>query len=286
MKVKIGSFSKHDGNEIAEELKKMGLNVEVKRYIEVTYEELTFLEGNLSKLKEMNLPEVSKWEEYINAAKEIIEQGIEEGMMIKEFKDKFMERFLPEGGKDISEIIKLKIEAGESVDEEEIKKALDFSIKKALLSYPIEKILELVEVQNDEDKIEKRIPDDPYLSIPVMDFEGDLPEGVEVSSRIEAMVDEMVDIYTNVADILNLDERVEELDMDTATSLMAMYSLLVRVLEEAKEKKSIEKFISENMEMEVEDMHILVTKEAFAEILRDLEKAKLLKIKKGKVILR
>jgi len=308
MQVKVGTFPPDLAREFAELFTSAGIRVELKQYFEVSLTNVGHAEGKLSELKERlkNTEfegEVERWEEYINAAREILSGGI----TVNEFKDAFVTRFAGAEEPDWENVLDKNVrtiaeEKGvefDELDDEEKEEIIDealrrsrgeilefarISARRLMYSSIADRIIEMLETDGEK----ARLPDDPEIVLTLRDIDVDEAEKLGIDVKLEVVVEKMCDIYASAIDGMYEREKLLKLcdELDHAFELLIMADILAASYRHVKEngKMNVQDFVESLSNFQLGDVaEVEIETEAAEEILRVLEKEKLVKVKKGKV---
>ncbi len=247
MKVKIGSFDEESSSEIVKALKSAGVGVEVRRYVELMFFPMFFVEGRFSELRNKYeetelIDEIRKWKGYLDLAKEV--ETLEEFEKLVEEKT---------GEKWVLGILYDMLELNEMVDGNEVKDPPEDPI----IRFPYE---------TDEDKAKKL----------------DLKERLVVIADV--FYDVFADLEGAIFNekIAKLCEKHDEI-----LGLLMIAEVAKRLLEKLAEGKTdIEELLSGGKFEFGEKVELRATREALEAVLECLEEVDVVKIKRGKVSLK
>jgi len=260
MKVYVGTFEdEKEAQEVVKELSRIGVRTEVKPLLDVEMEVSSYIEGRLSDLKEKCKGTslegvVKKWEKFFSIARDKMKEGIDMGEFNRSVLDEIMpERKLVPSPEDL--IGKEKLESiKEATDEEKIKLAKDVFAKM------------------DRDIIErftKQAEIDLYII-------NDLHEMLEMNG---------FDVYANLVDVYLEAKRVSRLctEKPYLAKLLIVADVIGEILGKIRGKTDLEKFVESIKTVERENESIFLTDDVIHDILKTLEKEKMVKIKKGMI---
>ena len=190
MHVKIGTLPTYIAVEVAEMFKSAGIKAELKPHFDVEMEEVGYIEGKLSELIERYRGTeyekvVRDWEEYLNAAKEVLSKP----MSVSDFIASYVSRFADGGdgngeGSDWKDVLDSNIsriceERGVNIDDlsdeekeeiisealcrsrDAIMKSIELEFKRSKYEYVAAKILEFSGVDVEGDEIVEKLADYP-----------------------------------------------------------------------------------------------------------------------------
>ena len=304
MKVYIGTFEdEKEAQEVVKELSRMGIRTEVKPLLDVEMEVSSYIEGRLSDLKEKCKGTtlegvVKKWEKFFSIARDKMKEGIDIGEFNRSVLDEIMpERKLVPSPEDLIGKEKLESIKG-ATDEEKIKLAEDifakidrdiierFTKQAEMDMYIINDLHEMLEMNGIEYKDGKmygEIPSDPMLRIYLSPEEAE--EKLEVKEEYETYMDRKIDVYANLVDVYFEAKRVSELCIEKPylAKLLVVADVIGEILDKIKGKTDLEKLVENVKTMERENDVIFLTDDVIHDILKTLEKEKIVKIKKGMV---
>ncbi len=312
MRINIGTYHDKIAGDISEQLNDSGIRPELKRHFSVDYEYVGYVEGRLSELKRRlnGTPfekAVSDWEDYVRVARDILSRDFTADD-VDEFKDAFVGHFVSEdtpSGADIIDETAKKIleERGVDLDDlsveeqkelydeameesrDEVYGALKASLDRSLYSSIAEDVLEKVE-ENEDSELE--LAQDPEISLEVVVEDIDNAEKVGIDVRLEISVSKMCDIYVDVMDGIREQENVEDLcdELDGANDLLAITEIVSAIYDRIEERGKVDlnEIKEELTNFAIGDKaDAILESGAPEEILRTLEKEKLVKVKRGKV---
>lgn len=309
MRIKIGTFHDMIAGDISEQLTSSGIRPELKRHLSVDYEYVGYVEGRLSELKDRLTgtqfeDNVESWEEYVEAARDILLGGV----TADEFRDAFVEHFVPEDTPSWTEIVdeaakKILEERGVDFDDlsveeqkevydeameesrDEVSHSFRVSLNKSMYSSIAEEVLELVE---EDESGALKLSEDPELSLELEVDYIDEAEKLGADVRLEIAVSKMCDIYVDVMDGIREQENVEDLcaNLDGANDLLAITEIVSAIYDRIEERGKVDfnQIKEELTNFAIGDKaNAVLESGAPEEILRTLEKEKLVKVKRGKV---
>lgn len=308
MRIKIGTFHDKIAGDISEQLTSSGIRPELKWHLGVDYEYVGYVEGRLSELKDRLTDtefedNVESWEEYVEVARDILGD-----VTAGEFRDAFVEHFVPEDTPSWTEIVDeaakkileergvdfddLSVEEQKEVYDEAMEESRDevshffrLSLNKSMYSSIAEEVLELVE---EDDNGTLKLPEDPELSLELEVDNIDEAEKIGVDVWLEIAVSKMCDIYVDVMDGIREQENVEDLcaNLDGANDLLAITEIVSAIYDRIEERGKVDfnEIKEELTNFAIGDKaNAILESGAPEEILRTLEKEKLVKVKRGNV---
>lgn len=302
MRVYMGTFDEKDVEDVLNDMRGAKIKTELRPFLNVHLEGSYFMEGRLSELKEKygdsELKEiVAKWEEYIEKAREVMKDGIEE----KEFEENFLDMVFSEEerkikkkidnilgeGKDVETRMKLLNDAIKEMGEEKMNEFASQFMREFQLMNGVHEMLSLNGIKYENEKMYGEIPEDPMLRINV-EIDEKTAEKLNLEFTFDVYVDKRVSIYGNLMDIIYENKRLKELAMKMPDymELPILSDIVNMMMEKIEGKMDVERFIEEVREMEEEGHHIRLTYAAIEEIIKTLEKMEFIKIKKGKIWLK
>jgi len=304
MKVYVGTFEdEKEAQEVVKELSRIGVRTEVKPLLDVEMEVSSYIEGRLSDLKEKckgtSLEGVmKKWEKFFSIARDKMKEGIDMGEFNRSVLDEIMpERKLVPSPEDL--IGKEKLESIKEVtDEEKIKLAKDifakmdrdiierFTKQAEIDMYIINDLHEMLEMNGIEyrdGKMYGKIPSDPRLRIYLSPEEDE--EKLETKEEYEIYMERKFDVYTNLVDVYLEAKKVSRLctEKPYLAKLLIVADVIGEILGKIRGKTDLEKFVESVKTVERENESIFLTDDAIHDILKTLEKEKMVKIKKGMI---
>lgn len=307
MKVYIGSFLEEEIEEMAQALRREGIRIEIKPHLSVDIESIHYIEGKIGELKEKyNGTEleyvINKWEEYIDAIKNVFEEGIK----LKEFENKLLDKLFPERKEvpDLRELIKDRME---EIKETEDWNKIDKIVKDALKEMDrdttekvfrqFEKEMETLSeimiflrmngISFEDEKLHGKISENPYIKIEIETSPEDAEE-LDLKYKAIVRIEKLVDLYVNFMDFIYEIEKIEELTKKYPELVDAMVVSDVAgiLIDKIEGKVDINDFIEENRFIKEGENEIMLTEDAIREILSSLEKEEIIKVKKDKISLR
>ncbi len=295
MRVYIGTFNEERADAVAEDLRKTGIRTELRHSLDVDIKSYYFLQGKLSELKEKykegkiaeTIKEVS---EHIEKAKSVLKDGIE----VKEFEEKFLDLVMPERKKyeELKNLLKEKFDKKEKFDEivkeigiEKIDEFFQHFLDEAQFMGYFHSLLEKNGIKYENEKMYGSLPADPFVKF-YIDVSSREAEELGLEYEFEAFINKNVDVYANLVDVLYETKKIEKLceRKPEFADLLFMADIMASIVDKIKGKMDIDELIEEIGTIKEEEGEIHLTKEAINEILKALEKAEVIKIKKGKVM--
>ncbi|GEM_PF-3508329 len=251
MKVKIGSFDERTSAELAKALKSIGISVEVRKYIDLDFYPLYFVEGKFSELRNKYeetelIDEIKRWKSYLDLAKDV--ETIEE----------------------FEKIIREKIE-----DERDAYVTLG-------ILYDMLEINGMLENGKVKDP-----PEDPIIRFPY-DADEDKAKKLDLKQRLIVVAEIFCDVLAELSDAI-FNDRLTKLceEYDEALGLLMMAGVAESMLEKVADRKmDVEEILNANRIEFGERIEVRATSEALEAVLENLEKAGFIRVKKGKVSLR
>ncbi len=300
MRIHVGTFDEDTAEKVAEDLRKAGIKVELRHFIDLDMEGSYYIEGKLSELKE-KFGEIfsgglKKIEEHFSKARKIFQDG----MKTKEFEEKFLDEIMPERKKfdEIRKIMKEKIkeqgkkkiedifdEIAKEVGKERMDEYMHHFVDEMHYMNFFHSLLEKNGIKYEGDVMRGEIAEDPFIKLYV-EASDEEAEKYKLEYEYRAFVNKKADVYASLIDIIFEVRRLEELVNKKRgyAHLLFMADLMMRFLDSIEGKKDIDAFIEDMRGIEEEDGKIFVSRGAINEILKALEKAELIKVKKGKII--
>ncbi len=290
MRLFVGSFEEDEVNEVVEDLRKAGVRSDLRHALNIDIEEKYYIEGKISELKEKykekkNVIEIiNEVENYLEKARQMIEEGIDE----KEFEEKFLNEVMPER-KDFEDIRKemrkgaIKYEEIiEKFGKEKTKEYLDQFMYEIKFMSMIHSLLEKNGIEYREGKMYGKIADDPYIKVYVEGETNELPHEMKI------YITKNVDVYANLLDVLYEVDRVEKLakEKNEYMPLLVVSTIVAKIMDGIKNKMDLEELINASKYFKQNGDEIFLTEDAVNEIIKTLEKGEIIRIKKGKVILK
>ncbi|MCD6222866.1 MAG: hypothetical protein J7K12_04195 [Thermoplasmata archaeon] len=296
MRLFVGSFDEEEVNEIVEDLRKAGVRSDLRHALDIDIEEKYYIEGKISELKEKYkeredvMEIINDVEDYFEKARQVMEEGID----VKQFEEKFLDEVLPER-KEFEEIRKELKEAKkeknlskmykelvEKFGKEKTEDFFDQFMYELKFMSMIHSLLEKNGVKYKEGKMYGKIADDPYIKVYVGEHAEDLPYEMRI------YVFKNVDVYVNLLDVLYETERIEKLvkKKNEYMPLLIAATIVGRIMDEIENKMELEELIEKTGYFKFDGDEIFLTEDAINEIIKTLEKGEIIRIKKGRVILK
>ncbi|HHF56240.1 MAG TPA: hypothetical protein ENL42_04925 [Thermoplasmatales archaeon] len=302
MRVYVGTFDEEEAEEVADDLRKAGIKVELRHAIDLDVEGSYYVEGKLSELKKKfgdKFKEIEEVEEHFAKAREFFHEGIK----TREFEEKFLDAVMPErkkfeeirkflrektkGLKSVRDAAKVFDEAAEKFGRENTEEYMLQFIDEIHYMNFIHSLLERNGIEYKGDVMKGQIADDPLVKVYV-EAKGEEADEEGVRYEYVVFVRKTVDVYASMIDLLFEVKRLEEIvnKKGRYAHLLFAADLMARFLDGIEGKKDLEAFMDEMGEIKDEDGTIFVSRAAMNEIFEALEKADLIKIKKGKIVRR
>ena len=261
MKVKLGSFDEEYAKELADALKSIGVGVEVKRSIVVSYHPSYFVEGKFSELRNKYeetelMDEIMRWKKFIDIARSVDNlDELEEKVYNELFGNK----------KEIKD-----------------KEIIDFY-------YTLGILYDILDINNaiEGDKIGK-IPEDPVIRFPYDVDDEDVAEKLDLSKKLLSLARVEYDVYVDICDAISEKERIVELckEYEELIGVFILICAIYNIIEKIGDKKVDIKELLNIEKMTFEDtIELRLSSDVIKAILDSLEKEGIIKIKKGKVFL-
>jgi len=238
-------------------------------------------------------------EEDFEKARTLMKDGID----VRDFEEQFLDLRFPERKKyeNIKKIIKENFsdinvidedvydKLIEKIDEKELNEYLDQFYNEMNFMTNFHHILEENGIKYDDEngKMYGSIYEDPHVKI-YIDADPESAEKIGLEKEFETFIDKNVDVYVNLIDVIYEIDRVEKLcrDKPEYSELLFMANLIGRITKRIKGKKDINELIEEISSISEKNENIYLTPSAIKDILKTMEKAEIIKIKNGKVMLR
>jgi len=289
MRLFVGSFDEEEVNEIVEDLRKAGVRSDLRHALDIAIEEKHYIEGKMSELKEKykekkNVIEIlNEVENYLEKARQVIEEGID----AKEFEEKFLNEVMPER-KDFEDIRKEIVkgtkyeEIVEKFGKEKTEEYLDHFMYELKFMSMIHSLLEKNGVEYKDGKMYGKISEDPYIKVYVEGETEDLPHEMKI------YITKNVDVYANLLDVLYEVDRVEKLvkEKNEYMPLLILSTIIAKIIDGIKNKMDLKELINASRYFKQNGDEIFLTEDAINEIIKTLEKGEIIRIKKGRVILK
>jgi hypothetical protein len=266
MKVRIGSFDEGYAMELVEALKSAGIGVEVRRFIDVDYHTAYFVEGRFSELKNKYeetelIDEIKRWKMYLDFARDV--------KNFEELEKKILDELVPDRDK-------------AEIDEELMRRMFDAYFTLGIL-------LDMLDLNGaiEGDEI-KNLPEDPIIRFPY-DADEDKANKLDLKQKLVVSAEVTCDVYADLGDALfEMNELVELCKKnDELIGLLLTVNFAEAILEKIGDRKvDIKELLANMRRVEFgENIEFRAPSDVIEAILEALEKAKLVKIKKGKVSL-
>jgi hypothetical protein len=302
MRIYIGTFGEEEAEIVAEDLRKAGIRIELKHSLNIEGEGSYSIQGKISELKEKYkesriAEEIGKMEEYMEKAREVMEDGIDK----KDFEEKFLDLVMPERKeyaelrKTINERIKNAdiIESGKIYDEiakeigkEKLEGYLNQFFREMEFVAYFHFLLEKNGIKYEDGKMYGKIPDDPFIKIYIHGVSNEEANKLGLQYELKALVNKRVDIYANLIDVIYETGRLEKLvrEKPEYSKLLFMADIVTMMLNKIEGKMDLNEYMDGVRILKQNGDEISLTKPAINEILKMLEKAEIIKIKKGKIM--
>ena len=295
MRLYFGTFDEKEANEITEQLRKAGIRTELRHSIDIDMRGYYYLEGKLDELKEKYKDEakeaIEEFEKYFEKAKEVLRDGID----VKQFEEKFLDLVMPEREKykEMKERIK-EIERNKIYDElvkefgiEKVEEFIYQLIEEMEFMNFFHSLLEKNGIKYENDKMYGEIPLNPYVKI-YFDISKREAEKIGLKYEFDALIDKKVDLYVNLIDIIYETSRLEKLVNEKPGFIPLLFAsdVVAMIVDKIKGKIDLDELLEKVRYFKKNGDEIRLTKDAINEILKTLEKAEIIKIKKGKVMLK
>ncbi|MCD6572884.1 MAG: hypothetical protein J7K95_02165 [Thermoplasmata archaeon] len=294
MRLYIGSFDEDEVNEVVEDLRKAGVRSELRHALNIEISEKYYLEGKISELKEKYkerkrvMKVIEGIEDYFEKARQIMKDGIE----TKEFEENFLNLVIPER-KEFEEM-KKEMEKEKDLDkaysellkkfgEEKTDEFIDEIMYEFKLTSFFHSLLEKNGIEYREGKMYGKIAEDPYVKIYL---EGDTPK--DLPHEMKVFIHKNVDLYANLLDVIYETNRIEKLaeEKKEYTPLLFAATIVAKIMDKIQNKMEAEELIQKSMHFKENGDEIILSEDAVKEIIKMLEKAEIIRVKKGKVILK
>ena len=295
MRIYVGTFNEERANVVVEDLKNAGVRTELRHALDVDIKSYYFAQGKLSELRDKHkkgkiakvLEEVS---EHMEKAKSVLEDGIG----IRDFEEKFLDLIMPERKKyeEIKKSLKETVERGEEFDKiveeigiDKINEFFNQIMEEADFMRYFHSVLEKNGIKYENEKMYGSLPADPFVKF-YIDVSSREAEELGLEYEFEAFINKNVDVYANLVDVLYETKKLEKLceKKPEFADLLFMADIMATMINKIKGKMDIDELIEEIKTIKEKEGEIHLTKEAINEILKALEKAEVIKIKKGKVM--
>jgi len=293
MRVYAGTFDEELAERVAGDLKKAGVRTELRRALEIDVDGAYYMEGALSTLKEQYAGTelhdvVLEWETNLEHARSVMKDGITEN----EFEEGVLDLVMPERArtKEFRKMLEEQLMKGELQIPDDDEKVEEFNIqiiKEMHFIWDLSHILELNGIRYENGAVFGKLPEDPYVRVK-MDIPAERAEELGLKFLLDIAIDMQVAVYAHAMDILYERDKLEKLcdEKPHYIELMVFADVVNMMLDKIEDKMETRTFI-ENVEVFAEEGNkIAIQENAVYEILRMLEKAEIVKIKKGKISLR
>ena len=290
MRLYIGSFDENEANQIVEDLRRANIRSELRHSLKIDVQHRYYIEGKISELKEKykegKIAKIVKdIENYFEKAREIIEDGIE----IKKFEESFLNAVFPERKK--FEEIRKEFNI-ESMGEEEINKMIEKYGKEKVDDFFDEELYEIKfmpwihsllkenGIEYKDGKMYGKVNDDPHVKVYV-EGEKNIPFETKV------YVDKSVDVYANLIDAIYPD-KIKEIAKERPVYIPLLFASLTiaKIMNGIENKMELEELIKKSKYFKEDGDEIFLADDAINEIIKTLEKGEVIRVKKGKVILK
>jgi len=290
MRVYVGTFGEKEANEVVEDLRKSGIRSELRHSLKIDIKQKYYVEGNLNELKEKykegKIGKVIKnIENYFEKARELIKDGID----TKEFEEAFLNSVLPER-KEFEEIRK---DFKENMDEKGIEGLIKKYGKEKVNDFFDEEMYEIKfmpfihsllkenGIEYKDGKMYGKVAENPHVKVYV-DGEISLPYETKV------YISKYVDVYANLMDIIYETDRLEKIVKEKPLYLPLLFAsiTIAKIMNEMENKMELEQLIKKAKYFKQNGDEIYLTDEAINEIIKTLEKGEIIRVKKGKIVLK
>lgn len=304
MRLYLGSYDEEELDVVMQDLRKAGIKTELRPSLDTHHRVNYFIEGKLNDLKEKYKDDLTskilkEIEEDFEKARTLMKDGID----VRDFEEQFLDLRFPERKKyeNIKKIIKENFsdinvidedvydKLIEKIDEKELNEYLDQFYNEMNFMTNFHHILEENGIKYDDEngKMYGSIYEDPHVKI-YIDADPESAEKIGLEKEFETFIDKNIDVYVNLIDVIYEIDRVEKLcrDKPEYSELLFMANLIGRITKRIKGKKDINELIEEISSISEKNENIYLTPSAIKDILKTMEKAEIIKIKNGKVMLR
>ncbi len=294
MRLYLGSFDEDEVNEVVEDLRKAGVRSELRHALDIEMEKKYYIEGKISELKEKYkerkevMKIIEEMENHFEKARQIMKDGIE----TKEFEENFLNLIMPER-KEFEEM-KKEMEKEEDMDKvydelskkfgkEKTNEFLDEIMHEFKFMSFFHSLLEKNGIEYREGKMYGEIAEDPYIKTYL---EGDVPK--DLPHEMKVFIYKNVDVYANLIDVIYETERIEKLaeEKKEYTPLLFAATIVAKIMDKIQNKMEVEELIEKSTHFKENGDEIILSKDAVKEIIKMLEKAEVIRVKKGKIILK
>ena len=299
MRLYIGSYDEDKVDTVIQDLRKAGIKSELKPSLDAELQAFYFIEGKLGELKDKYKDDIiSKKLKDIETKFDVARSIMKDGINVRDFEEIFLDKVLPERKK--YEEIKKRLKEGsnkeksddkiseDEFDEKELNNFIDYFYEELELMSDFHSMLEMNGIRyDDEDKMYGKIDENPYIKM-YIDVDGGQAEELELKKEFETLVGKNIDVYANLIDVIYEIEKVEELckNKPEYSKLLFMIDIVSEIIRKIEGKIDIDKLTDEIKMIEDKNIKIYLTPSAIKEILKTMEKAEIIKIKNGKVMLR
>lgn len=304
MRLYIGSYDEDELDIVMQDLRKAGIKTELRPSLDVHHRVNYFIEGELNNLKKKYKDDLTskilkEVEEDFERARVVMKDGID----IVDFEEQFLDLRYPER-KRYKNIKKIMEEISsdtnvidedvydkliEKIDEKELNEYLDQFYNEMNFMTNFHNILEEngIKYDNENGKMHGSIYENPHVKI-YIDADIENAEKIGLEKEFETFIDKNIDVYANLIDVIYEIDKVEKLcrDKPEYSELLFMANLIGRITKKIKGKKDINELIEEISSISEKSENIYLTPSAIKDILKTMEKAEIIKIKNGKVMLR
>ncbi len=210
---KLGEYDEIEAEDIAEYLRDAGIKVDVRTSISASSENVAFMEGKLSELREAAPDGFETYERYVEVTNKVIDEGVSQ--------ENFMDRFLlmlDPSWNEKRDIIAGLMDDDVDLSDEEDEEALEENERLLGNLFEYVKGLGFAQVTLDlneielEEGVKKSLGDDPILQLPLdlEEFDDDNPM---MKSILAVFFDKTYDIYIDEMTAPLIDD-VDEMFLD------------------------------------------------------------------------
>ena len=292
---KLGEYDEDEARDIVERLKKAGIKVEMRPSICAAVEEIPFMEGRLSELREEKVEDIEAYDRYVDAMRKVLSEGVsDEG----EFEERFLSMVDPSWRERRDRLVKF-LEEWRSLTEEEkderdekemdeLKEEMDAALERFFAVGFAFSTLSLNEIKLGEG-VGDRL-DDPLIRVPVS-HDAFNPDSKFARMVTEIQFDRCVDLYVDEFTAPMIDEVDEEFwdeYFDEHLRLSALGMLITELLDlpaGAKKKITLDEFREAcSFEVDMDESILAIEGSRVAEdIAKVLEKKGIIKIRGDRI---